>query len=272
VADPNDPKPASDESHPSPEEENLFPMSEESVDEADFPVPDRDFLHEAAGEGKVAEPDLAGELPQFDAEGFAEPAPAGEPGELPQFDAASELAGELPPFDADEFAEPVSTGEPADGPSPEGPESDYLPELVGEGLPGEAEEPMAEEPLPEPELAEAAGPKRPPAWLAYLDWAGVIVLIGVIWGLASTMTAHLVLNGIFLTLLVLIPFLLWKLRRLWTAAEATPLYTVMLAISVVALLTAAYCLGLALAHYEWQLKANGTRVAASTPCVRQLPG
>jgi hypothetical protein len=198
--------------------------------------------------GPLEELNLAGPLEDLDfseSSGFSFPAEAAAGGEAP---------AEALPADAEtaEFRPEVALpgGEPAAATMP-----GMVPELAQEGLP-EAGEAPAEPPAPEAEPAETAPAPKWHKWLAHVDWVGVALLAIAIWLVVRVITVNVAWITAYLVLLVLIPFSLWKTRNRWMTPQITAVYTVLLAISTAALLTAVFWLGLELAQYHWDVKAK----------------
>jgi hypothetical protein len=179
--------------------------------------------------------------------------------------------------------EPLNFGEPSEGldfadtadfsfpdesavAEPAGDETPAESLVVGEGLPDVGEE------VVKPSLAEAeeAPTRRRSKWLAQADWIGVALLAIVIWLVVQAVTVNVIWTTAYLILLVLIPFSLWKTRARWTTPQITAVYTVLLAISTAALLTAIYWLGLELSQYQWDINAK-TRPVVGTVSYSSAP-
>jgi cation transport ATPase len=204
--------------------------------------PDSQGTSEPTEAGPLEELHLAGPLEDLDfseSSGFSFPTEAAAAGEAP---------AEALPADAEtaEFMPEVALpgGEPA-----------AEAELAQEGLP-EAGEASAEPPEGEAEPAETSPAPKRRKWLAHVDWVGVALLAIAIWLVVQAVTVNVAWITGYLVLLVLIPFALWKTRNRWMTPQITAVYTVLLAISTAALLTAVFWLGLELAQYHWDVKAK----------------
>jgi hypothetical protein len=228
---------------------------------------------EAGTAGPLDELPFGGPLEELD---FAEPTelsflgePSAEGAVPPEAEMGGEPAAGEPAAEAlpAEGAETMDFGAAFAAPGTE--ETAAETELAGEGLP-DLGEPAAEAPVAEGEEAEEEVPAKRPAWLAYVDWAGLVLLAVVIWLVVRVVVADVFVlwTTAYLILLVLIPFSLWKSRHRWTTPQITAAYTVFLAISVAALLTAVYWLGLELFLYEWDVKAKTRPVVGAA----QYPG
>lgn len=114
-----------------------------------------------------------------------------------------------------------------------------------------------------PAAEEESPVKKTPAWMAYVDWAVMVLVVAAIVLLCNLLTAAWWWHASYLVLLVEIPFSLWKTRKVWTTPQLSAVYTVMLAIGTMALLTGVYWLGLELATYDWDCKAKTARRTAS---------
>jgi hypothetical protein len=215
---------------------------------------------EAGTAGPLDELNFGGPLEELD---FTEPTDlgaAGEPsagGAVPgEAEAGGEPAGGEPAAGEASAAEGIDTLDFTSAAGPGADEAAAEAQAAPEGLP-DLGEPAAEPSAGEGEEAEKELPtKRRPKWLAYIDWLGLVLLAVVIWLVVQAVAVNVVWTTAYLILLVLIPFSLWKSRRSWTTPQITAVYTVLLAISVAALLTAVYCLGLELFLYQWDIRAK----------------
>lgn len=212
--------------------------------------PDSKGKSEPTVGGPLEELNLAGPLEDLDfseASGFSFPAEAAAAGEAP---------AEVLPADT-ETADFVPEVAPPDGEPVAATMPGMVPELAQEGLP-EAGEAPAEPPAAETEAepAETAPAPKWRKWLAHVDWVGVALLAIAIWLVVRAVTVNVAWITGYLILLVLIPFTLWKTRKRWMTPQITAVYTVLLAISTAALLTAVFWLGLELAQYHWDVKAK----------------
>jgi hypothetical protein len=211
--------------------------------------PQRPDDQPAAG-GPLEELNLGGPLEDLD---FSEPSGFSFPAEAA---AGSEPPAEaLPAEDADTMAcvpgAALPGGEPAAATMP-----GMVPESAPEESP-EATEAPAEPPASDAEAEEAEPASKRRKWLAHVDWVGVALLaIAIYFVVEQAVKTNVAWTAGYLILLVLIPFSLWKTRHRWTTPQITAVYTVLLAISTVALLTAVYWLGLELAQYNWDIKAK----------------
>jgi hypothetical protein len=121
-------------------------------------------------------------------------------------------------------------------------------------------------------LAEDQPRKGSLAWLAYVEWVGVALVVTAVYllfSLWSLTSDNVMWHAIYWVLMGLVPYVLWKTRRLWKTPEITAPYTIMLAIGVMALTTAVYFLGLELAEYKWDLKAKTAKTLTAAPVVAQ---
>ena len=145
------------------------------------------------------------------------------------------------------------------------PEAEAVAVDVGEGsvVAGEGIADLGEAAIDEDEAIAAEGVKKPAAWLGLADWVVAVLAIGLLWGLLTLATNFPIWNAVYVVVLGLIPFVLWKTRKRWTTPEITAVYTIMLAIAVAALWTAVYWLGLELARYQWDIKAKKARDMAA---------
>jgi hypothetical protein len=143
--------------------------------------------------------------------------------------------------------------------------------LEAEAAEGEVGELAAqEEPKPKPK-------RELPAWVRTLEWitVGLLAAIGliapfvaIIWiavpkDVKSADMAALIVNICFPMLLLLVPYALWRSSRRWTTPAISALYTVLLAISLAALIGGAWFECMELSRMNWQF--NKSRVAADKP-------
>ena len=221
------------------------------------------------------------------------------PPELQPDQGALPAAGEENPLDAlglsgstDEFhfsgpSEELDFTEPADFSFPSGQALDFSAEHTGaENLFAAGETPPAESPLPDNaavdvELAgegiadleateeEEEKPKfELPAWVRIAEWITIIALAVVapiavavcILNVKDPDRVTLVLDIACPLTLALIPYVLWRTVARWKSPAASALYTVILALSVAALIAGTWVEGLELSHYAWQF--NKARVSA----------
>ena len=128
------------------------------------------------------------------------------------------------------------------------------------------------------EEEEVVKPKRElPAWVHTLQWSMVgllgagsliAIFVGIIW-IQNPDTVTLILNICCPLMILLIPFALWRSADRWVKPAVTALYTVMLALSVVALIGGTWAEGTELSHFKWQF--NKARVAAGKPRPGYIP-
>jgi hypothetical protein len=148
----------------------------------------------------------------------------------------------------------------AASPSAVGGESGVTPG-VEEAIEAEPEEETAET-GEETEGEPAEKVAKRPVWVPFAEAAGVVVVAAAIHLLSMQYTINGAWNGGYFILIALIPYVLWKTWQKWGWPEISAPYTAMLAISLAALLTAIYWLGLELARYQWDVKAKkGTGAA-----------
>jgi len=188
-------------------------------------------------------------------------------GEKPDFD-------ELEPLDDLDMPEDVDPSADLDFTEPDFTEPDFT--EPGE-TDGAAEQAAIGDVQFEPEVeAEEVEPQEKPKPASKLPLiVELVVFLGVCGGvLAWTYFEFADSEGlffwsilaIFLLALVSIPFVLWKSRK-----TCTP-YRVMLALSLAAILTAAFCLFLELKTYDYDIKAEGAKQRAqATPAVQFGP-
>ena len=153
-----------------------------------------------------------------------------------------------------------------------------------------ADEEMVAEAVPAAEAAEGEvgveekpkpnAKRELPAWVRTLEWVTVVLLaaigliapfVAIIW-VADPKTADtvtLIVNICFPMLLLLVPYALWRSSRRWTTPAASALYTVLLAVSVTALIGGAWVEGMELSRMKWQF--NKSRVAAGKPAPTFIP-
>ena len=154
-------------------------------------------------------------------------------GENLDFDVLKELGEEVAP--AEPTAEPQAT-EPSEA---EGEHKKAEPsEVSEEGFQEETEK----------------GPSKLPV---YLEWAGVIAIPAIILALAWLGVWYFS-TAFYVISVGLIPYGIWKGR------ETNTVYTVILGCTLVAVLTAIYCLWLEVGRYNFDVKAK-QRVGLSRP-------
>ena len=240
-------------------------------------------------EPEFNEPSEPGEPSQGD-DSHVEPAEEMDFSDSPDFAFPSEPAseGEVPADYSPPDYGPADENPADENPADEGPPSGMFGagDATGEFFPG-AEAAGSAEPVQEGEDAvveadeavegvevDAEPEEKPkwhmPAWLDKVQWT-VVALVAV--GLfildivaAVWFSAPAMINTVwfvsYLVLLVLIPYSLWRSRKLWTTPEASSIYTVLLAIGAAALWTGVYWLVRELAQYEWEIKAKKAPIAA----------
>ena len=137
-----------------------------------------------------------------------------------------------------------------------------------EALAGAADGAVAGEGGEEGEVAT----KRGFAWLAYVEWSAAVLVAIALYLLASLLSSSATgfWNGIYLVLMAMIAFALWKTRRVWTSPEISAPFTLMIVVSLAALLTAVYCLGLELRSYDWDQKAKKAKQPAVVTSAAQF--
>jgi hypothetical protein len=205
--------------------------------------------------------DSEGENPDFgELEPLGELQPLGEDG------GDSSLAG----LDAEEFIPPdfesLLTSEtvepkvaepsalPAAAPAVEVAAQEAAPETE------KAEEPAKEEPAKEEPGETAAEKKAKPSspLMAYLDWAiaGGVAALLLLLALVGLLNFSTVLYVISVGLV---------LYAIWKGRQTNDLYAVMLGFSLIAVLTAVYCLWLEVGRYHFDVKAKEAKQHASAP-------
>jgi hypothetical protein len=126
--------------------------------------------------------------------------------------------------------------------------SDAVPDVAGVAQEAESVEARAEEPE-----------KTAQTWLGYVEWVGVALAITAIYLVFSILPGtvdNVLWHAGYWSLMVLVPYIVWKTRKYWQTPEITAPYTVMMAIALMALFTAVFFLGLELNQYGWDLKAK----------------
>lgn len=167
---------------------------------------------------------------------------------------ADDLLQEFQPLDASEFPEPAAE------------ESAFGPPVETEGGPVETEE-ASQEPTPEEGTAEepAEGPAKPSRELPpKVEWgavAGVSVLLFVL-ALAGLLYFA---TAIYVISIGMVGYGIWKGR------ETNSVYTVFLGCTLVAVLTAIYCLWMELGRYHYDVKAREARQRVSFSAPTLLP-
>jgi hypothetical protein len=173
---------------------------------------------------------------------------------------AATPSGEAPPDGGE------STGLPPGDESP----AEFMPEEEpGDEVPaGAAAEPLGGEKGEKGEKATKGGF----AWLAYVQWIAAVLVAVALYLSASLLSSAATgfWNGIYLVLMAVLAFALWKTRRVWTTPEVSAPFTLMIVVSLAALLTAVYCLGLELARYDWDQKAKKAKQPAVVTSAAQL--
>lgn len=275
MTDPKGEKPQSDHPH-----EEEFPL-DMFQDQEGVPAADEENPLEAAPmNASVEEFQFSGPAEELD---FTEPTdfafPTGQPtegaiGSEPTTDFAA-----AEPAPTEQFFGPVQ-GFPGESPLPEAIAAE--PELAGDGIADleAAEEPPEGEEKPKFEL---------PGWVKVLEWVmvGVLALgalaaivVCVVW-LESAERVALILNIACPVMLALIPYALWRSSGRWVTPAASAVYTVMLALSVAALIAGTWLMGLELSRdyqhhgYDWQftktrVAAAKSRLAAIAPVVQPV--
>ncbi|MGA2034245.1 MAG: hypothetical protein ABSG68_18525 [Thermoguttaceae bacterium] len=186
--------------------------------------------------------------------------------EHPDFAELDLNAEEFAPVEEETFsAEPAAESPPAGLPADLEATADFVAEPAGEDeaaaiseadlVPGEEAPLESVEAVLEGAGEEAATPhKKSLAWLFHLEWMGLVLVLLAIYPLVSLVVPNAIWTAAYLVLLLLIPAALWLTRKVWREPIVSATYTVLLAVTVAALLTAVYCLGLELADYGWQFK------------------
>jgi hypothetical protein len=259
LADSTGKKPESEHPH-----EDDFPL-DLGHEHADSPAGEHDFLPEGSLSGSIEDFQFTGPAEELD---FSEPADFTFPAPpADEHEAAGEHAGEFASaaeFAGTEHAEGERTfggDEHGFGEPPSHDESAFEPAAV-------------EEAIPDLESAEEeVKPKRQlPAWVRTAEWItisllatgsllAVIVSIFLIDKNPSQVT--LILNIGCPVMLGLIPYALWRSSGRWVVPAGSAVYTLMLAIGTMALITGTWFLGMEVSRYDWQF--NKARVTAAKP-------
>jgi len=110
------------------------------------------------------------------------------------------------------------------------------------------------------EAAEEAKPKQPTNMATLLEWGGVIGIPVILLGLAALQVLSFA-TVLYVISVGFVPYGVWKGR------ETNNVYTIILACSLVAVLTAVFCLWLEIARYHADVKAREAkqRVSMSWP-------
>lgn len=137
----------------------------------------------------------------------------------------------------------------------------------------EGEVPVAEAVTAEDLTEETAEPegKKPGFSIPYGDWIGLGVAVVAIVGLTYWKTDSWLLHALYLIALTAIPFALWKSRSRWMSPELSESYTVLLGLTIGAMVTGTYLVGLELAAYDWDRKAQSKPMATNSPPLPPSP-
>jgi hypothetical protein len=183
---------------------------------------------------------------------------------------------ELPEFgfptETHEFADLTEGAAAAEfePPADVAPEADAhdLPEAPEEEFPGEVEEEGQYEELDE---EEEAPPKR--GWWSILleCMAVVLFMAGVYWVMVTYTPNIWISSTIYTILMASIFYVLFKTWRRWTKYETSAPYTVILAMTLAAVLTGIFYLRLELASYDDDWKAEDGRNAAKAVRIDKPP-
>jgi hypothetical protein len=251
-----------EEENPDFGELNFEPTEEFTPLESPSALPLESFEPIAEGEF-TAEGDTLNELA---GEGFAE---IGEPGLEPTIEQAAapvepEMVEAAEPLGLDEFAEPVAEVESLAGEPAELAEVAEAAEVAEVGEAVAAEEAEAIEGA-EAEPLEKKRKKRNPAMMPAFEWMG-LVLVGVgIYYVLALVSPHALMDAIYVILMAAIPLTLLQTRKKWREPKASSPYLMVLSLTLVALLTGTYCLGLEVSAYNWDLKASTAPHVDLTP-------
>jgi hypothetical protein len=264
LSDPKGEKPHPDHPH---EDEFEFEMHEHAAEQAadvhsgDAPHP----LDELGIHASSEEFHFSGPAEELD---FTEPADFTFPTEHVETEASSDSSAEFPAHEHAELDHLFG-----------GDEAAHHEAAVGEHEAAEVE-PVAVATADEAKVEEEPKPKRKrevPASIRALEWVAVCVLAAIgliapfvgIFALNDPDTVSLIVNICFPMLMLLVPYALWRSSRRWTTPAASALYTVLLGISVAALLGGTWVEGMELSQMKWQF--NKSRVDAGKPRPKPVP-